>query len=293
MKFATVSTLRASTQPALIVGDQVFTVPYPDMYAVMEAGAEKAASRASKESLSFEEVKFLPPLKPNTLRDGYGFERHVLAASKIRGREVPPEWYEFPVFYYTNPISVFGHEDEIPHPASTDALDFELEIAAVIGARAKDLRPERVPDHIFGYTILNDWSARDIQRQEMKVGLGPAKGKDFAYSLGPLIVTQDELKDRADERPGVYDLEMTARLNGVQISKGNLKEIHWSFGDLIARASESVELLPGDVLGSGTVGSGCLLELTQAKGPWLKPGDVVELEVERIGVLRNTIAPKR
>jgi fumarylacetoacetate (FAA) hydrolase len=293
MKFATVSTLRASSQPALLLGDWVYTVPYPDMYAVMEAGAEKAASRASKEPLSFEEVKFLPPLKPNTLRDGYGFERHVRAANKIRGREVPAVWYEFPVFYYTNPISVFGHEDEIPHPVYTDALDFELEVAAVIGTRARDLRSERVSDHIFGFTIFNDWSARDVQRQEMKVGLGPAKGKDFASSLGPVIVTPDEMKDRADERPGVYDLEMIATLNGAPISKGNLNEIHWSFSDLIARASESVELLPGDVFGSGTVGSGCLLELTQAKGPWLKPGDVVELEVERIGILRNTIGPRR
>jgi fumarylacetoacetate (FAA) hydrolase len=123
----------------------------------------------------------------------------------------------------------------------------------------------------------------------MKVGLGPAKGKDFASSLGPLIVTREAIADRAEGRAGVYNLEMRARVNGVEMSKGNLKDIYWSFGEIIARASESVMLQPGDVIGSGTVGTGCLLELTKGQGPWLKPGDVVELEVERIGILRNTI----
>jgi fumarylacetoacetate (FAA) hydrolase len=152
-----------------------------------------------------------------------------------------------------------------------------------------DIKAEEAENHIFGYTIFNDWSARDVQRAEMKVGLGPAKGKDFASSLGPLIVTREALTDRAVGRAGVYDLSMTAKVNGAEMSRGNLKDIFWSFGEIIARASQSAMLYPGDVIGSGTVGTGCLLELTKGNGPWLQPGDVVELEVERIGTLRNTI----
>ncbi len=289
MKFATISTLRATTQPALVIGERVHTLPFADMYAVMEAGAAEAAKKASTDWLPMEEVKFLPPLKPFTLRDGYAFEQHVKTANKNRGREVPEEWYQFPVFYFTNPNAVFGHEDTIPYPPYTQAMDYELEIAAVIGKGGMNIKPEDAPDHIFGYTIFNDWSARDIQRKEMIVGLGPAKGKDFASSLGPLIVTHEALADKATGRPGVYDLEMVARVNGKEFSRGNWKDMHWSFGEIIARASESVMLYPGDVIGSGTVGTGCLLELTKFQGPWLNHGDVVELEVERIGVLRNTV----
>jgi fumarylacetoacetate (FAA) hydrolase len=289
MKFATISTGRASSQPALVLEDRVYTLPYPDMQAVIAAGAEKAASRASKEALSFDEVRFLSPLKPTTLRDAYAFEQHVVTANRNRGRDVPEEWYQFPVFYFTNPNAAFGHEDTIPYPSYTRAMDYELEIAAVIGKGGTDLKPEDVPAYIFGYTIFNDWSARDIQRKEMAVGLGPAKGKDFASSFGPLIVTHEALADKATGRPGVYDLTMTARINGQEFSRGNFQDIHWSFGEIIARVSECVKLNPGDVIGSGTVGTGCLLELTKFQGPWLEHGDVVELEIERIGVLRNTI----
>ena len=152
-----------------------------------------------------------------------------------------------------------------------------------------EIKPEEALQHIFGYTIFNDWSARDVQRKEMAVGLGPAKGKDFASAFGPVIVTHDSLADRATERPGVYDLAMMARVNGVEMSRGNFKDMHWSFGEIIARASDSVMLYPGDVIGSGTVGTGCLLELTKFQGPWLNHGDSVELEIERIGILRNKI----
>jgi fumarylacetoacetate (FAA) hydrolase len=290
MKFATVSTLRASSQPALVIEDRVHTLPYADMKAVIAAGAAKAASRTSKESLSLEEVNFHSPIHPTTLRDAYAFEQHVVTANRNRGREVPEEWYQFPVFYFTNPNAVFGHEDVIPYPPYTNAMDYELEIAAVIGKGGTNIKPEDVPSHIFGYTIFNDWSARDVQRKEMIVGLGPAKGKDFASSFGPVIATHESLADKATDRPGVYDLEMTARINGKEFSRGNFKDIHWSFGEIIARASEAVMLHPGDVIGSGTLGTGCLLELTKFQGPWLSHGDVVELEIERIGVLRNTIA---
>lgn len=289
MKFATVSTLRATSQPAIVMDDRIHTLPYPDMHAVIAAGAENAARKTSKEALTFDEVSFLSPLKPTTLRDGYAFEQHVKTANKNRGREVPEEWYQFPVFYFTNPNAVFGHEDVIPYPPYTQAMDYELEIAVIIGKAGINIKPEQAEQYIFGYTIFNDWSARDVQRKEMTVGLGPAKGKDFASSFGPVIITHESLADRSTGRPGVYDLEMVARVNGVEMSRGNFKDMHWSFGEIIARASDSVMLNPGDVIGSGTVGTGCLLELTKFQGPWLQRGDVVELEIERIGILRNTV----
>src|SRR6266542_3728493 len=291
MKFATVSTLRASSQPAIVVDDRVYTLPYPDMNAVMAAGAEKAARKASKEALSFDEVAFHSPIQPTTLRDAYAFETHVKTANRNRGQEVPENWYKFPVFYFSNPNNNYGHGDEIPYPSYTQALDYELEIAVVIGKSGINIEPEDAPNFIFGYTIFNDWSARDLQVQEMKVNFGPVKAKDFASSYGPVIVTPEEIADKATGRPGVYDLSMVARVNGVELSRGNFSDIYWSFGDIIARASQSVMLYPGDVIGSGTVGTGCLYELTKNQGPWLNHGDVVELEIERIGILRNTIAP--
>ena len=291
MRFATISTLRHTSQPALVIEDRVYTLSYPDMSAVIAAGAEVAASKKSNESLSVDDVKFLSPLKPNSLRDGYAFEQHVKTANKNRGRDVPQEWYEFPVFYFTNPNSIFGQDDVIPYPHYTNAMDYELEVAVVIGKGGMNIKAEDAEQHIFGYTIFNDWSARDVQRKEMAVGLGPAKGKDFASSFGPVIVTREALADKAVGRPGVYDLTMAARVNGVEMSRGNFKDMHWSFGEIIERASDSVTLYPGDVIGSGTVGTGCLLELTKFQGPWLRHGDVIELEIERIGVLRNTIAP--
>jgi fumarylacetoacetate (FAA) hydrolase len=289
MKFATISTLRATSQPALVKDDRVYTLPYPDMLAVIAAGAEEAARKASKDSLSIDEVKFLSPLKPLTLRDAYAFEAHVQTANRNRGQEVPENWYKFPVFYFSNPNNSFGPEDEIPYPAYSAAMDYELEIAAVIGKGGMDIKAEEAPNHIFGYTIFNDWSLRDVQVQEMKVNFGPVKAKDFASSFGPLIVTHESMAQKATSRPGVYDLSMLARVNGVEMSRGNFKDIYWSFGDIIARASQSVMLNPGDVIGSGTVGTGCLYELTKNQGPWLNHGDVVELEIEEIGILRNQI----
>jgi fumarylacetoacetate (FAA) hydrolase len=290
MKFATISTLRASSQPALVVEDRVHTLPYADMNAVIAAGAEKAAGRASRDSLSVDDVQFHSPIHPSTLRDAYAFETHVKTANRNRGQEVPENWYKFPVFYFSNPDNNYGHDDVIPYPAYTQALDYELEIAVVIGKAGIDIHPQDAPNHIFGYTIFNDWSARDVQMQEMRVNLGPAKSKDFACSFGPVIITPDELADKATERPGIYDLEMIGRINGKEFSRGNFNDIYWSFGDIIARASQSVMLHPGDVIGSGTVGTGCLYELTKNQGPWLNHGDMVELEIERIGILRNKIA---
>ncbi|PKN93903.1 MAG: fumarylacetoacetase [Chloroflexi bacterium HGW-Chloroflexi-6] len=236
-----------------------------------------------------ETVRLLSPIQPVSLRDAYAFEQHVRKANENRGRLVPEEWYRFPIFYYTNHNTVIGPDAPLACPRYTAALDYELEIAAVVGLGGKNLSATAAADHIFGVTVFNDWSARDIQRAEMKAGLGPAKGKDFASSLGPCIVTLDELADRAVGRPGVYDLSMTAAVNGEQRSAGNFKDIFWSFGEILARVSEEVQIHPGEVIGSGTVGTGCLLELTKAEGPWLQAGDVVELEIERIGILRNQI----
>jgi len=273
-----------------VIDERVRTLPYADMGAVIAAGAEKAASRASRDSLSLEEVTFHSPIQPNTLRDAYAFETHVKTANRNRGQDVPENWYKWPVFYFSNPSNNYGHEDIIPYPLYTQALDYELEIAVVIGKSGINIHPEDAPDYIFGYTIFNDWSARDLQVQEMKVNFGPVKSKDFACSFGPVIITSEEIADKATGRPGIYDLSMVARVNGVEMSRGNFNDIYWSFGDIIARASQSVMLRPGDVIGSGTVGTGCLYELTKNQGPWLNHGDIVELEIERIGVLRNTVA---
>lgn len=293
MIFATIQTPRADAVPALVKNGRVHPLPFQDMHAVIEVGAEEAARQASEASFAQDEVRFLAPLQPITLRDAYAFEQHVKTANQNRGREIPEEWYQFPVFYFTNPNSIFGDGDEIPYPHYTNALDFELEVAVVIGKAGINIKPENAQSHIFGYTIFNDWSARDVQRAEMKVGLGPAKGKDFASSLGPVIVTGEALVDHAVRRPGVFDLTMTARVNGTELSRGTFKDIYWSFGEIIARASDNAELRPGDVIGSGTVGTGCLLELTKTQGPWLNAGDVVELEIEKIGILKNIIGRKQ
>ncbi len=237
-----------------------------------------------------EAVSLHAPLeRPPSLRDFYAFEQHVVTAFANRDRQVPPEWYRAPVFYYSNPNAILAPNAALPCPVYTQELDYELEIACIISRPGRDILASQAESYIFGYTILNDWSARDEQRWEMRVGLGPAKGKDFASSLGPWIVTPDELSAKHTRRAGVYDLAMSARVNGEQRSRGNWKDLHYSFGQMIERASAQVWLLPGDVIGSGTVGSGCLLETTRGLGPWLQPGDLVELEIEGLGVLANTI----
>jgi 2-keto-4-pentenoate hydratase/2-oxohepta-3-ene-1,7-dioic acid hydratase in catechol pathway len=285
---------------ALIAEDRVVSLARGDlpteMLAFIQAGPDtweeaELLARQTQSVWPLDEVTLMAPLQsPPTLRDAYAFETHVKTANKNRGREVPEEWYEFPVFYYTNPGSITDPNTAIAKPAYTNALDYELEIAAIIGKPGKDLTPETAMEHIFGFTIFNDWSARDVQRKEMKVGLGPAKGKDFASTLGPWIVTPNEFAKRQTGRPGVYDSKMVARINGEERSRGNWSDMHFSFGEIIARASEGVMMRPGDVIGSGTVGTGCLLEITKGEGPWLKAGDSVELEIEGIGVLKNTVS---
>jgi fumarylacetoacetate (FAA) hydrolase len=235
------------------------------------------------------DVRIRPPIPhPPLIRDFYAFEDHVRAARARRGLQMPEEWYEFPAFYYSNPTMTYGPDDEVPYPSYTESLDYELEIACIIGKGGINIREEDAETHIAGYTIMNDWSARDVQVPEMKIGLGPAKAKDFATSLGPWLVTPDELQDKRGG-PGKFDLRMKATVNGKQLSDGNVRSMHWTFSQMIARASQSVELRAGEVFGSGTVGSGSILELGQEAHQWLKPGDHVELEIERLGVLRNRI----
>jgi 2-keto-4-pentenoate hydratase/2-oxohepta-3-ene-1,7-dioic acid hydratase in catechol pathway len=198
-----------------------------------------------------------------------------------------PEWYKFPVFYFSNHLAIKGDGEEIIKPRKSDCLDYELEIACIIGKEGRNITKEGADEYIFGYCILNDWSARDLQQEEIKVGLGPAKGKDFSTSIGPWIVTKDELEPFRQGKG--FNLSMRTRVNGILLSEGNMKDIFYSFAEMIARASEGVTLYPGEIIGSGTVGTGCILELGQAVHRWLEPGDRVEMEIDKLGVLKNRI----
>ena len=254
--------------PGRIEGDRVIQLAAQTLQSFLSGGG----SARDHAEYRLDAVELRPPvLHPPSVRDFYAFEQHVKTARANRGLEVPPEWYEIPVFYFSNPAAIFGPEDDVPYPQGTQELDYELEVAAIVGADGE----------IGGFTVMNDWSARDLQRAEMKVGLGPAKGKDFATSLGPIVVTPDEFDGS--------EAEMVARVNGEERSRGNLRDLHWAWDRLVEQAAKNTHLLPGDVIGSGTVGTGCILEL--GDGRWLRPGDEVELEVEGLGVLRNRIAP--
>lgn len=234
------------------------------------------------------EVRLIAPLPaPRSFRDFYAFEQHVKSARETRGLEMIPEWYQIPVFYFSNHLAIKGPEDNISKPIECNWLDFELEVACIIGKEGRNIKADEAEDYIFGYCILNDWSARDLQRQEMKVGLGPAKGKDFATSVGPWIITKDELEGLRSGKG--FDITMKAKVNGVLLSEGNMKDIYYSFGEMIERASAGVTLYPGEMLGSGTVGTGCILELGTEVHRWLQPGDVIEFEIDKLGVLKNSI----
>jgi fumarylacetoacetate (FAA) hydrolase len=229
----------------------------------------------------------LPPIA--SVRDFYAFEQHVKTCRAHRGLAMLPQWYEVPVFYFSNPACIIGHDDPVRAPTGSSALDYELELAVVVGRPARDLpADDSALDCLAGLTIMNDWSARDLQRTEMAVGLGPSKSKDFATSLGPGLVPLEQVRDTY--RDGRFHLSMLARVNGRTLSQGNAGSMYWTWPQLLAHASRDTVLRPGDVIGSGTVGTGCILELTpEAVGGWLQPGDVVELEIERLGMLRNRV----
>ena len=244
-------------------------------------------------ALPLSEARLLAPVIPPTMRDFSVFEQHIEGVIKDANPDatVPAVWYESPFCYFTNPNAVTGPGDEIPVPPGCRRLDLELEVAAVIGRSGRDLTPGEAGAYIAGYTIFNDWSARDLQMAEMRLGLGMCKGKDFANTLGPWIVTPDELEAYVDGDR--FDLELRAEVNGSALGTDTLANMAWSFPELVSYASRGTWVRPGDVLGSGTCGNGCLLELWGRRGreglPPLGPGDVVSLHVEGIGTLTNTV----
>lgn len=286
-----------STMKEFLEGEKPFMRLAQKVYKEIKSGIIKSGLKSNK-------TKLLSPVpQPTSMRDGYAFRQHVETARRNRGVPMIPEFDQFPVFYFTNHNAVFGEgiiEVEDDH---LQQLDFELECAIVIGKKGKNIPAEKADEYIAGFMIMNDWSARVLQMEEMKLNLGPAKGKDFATSLGPWLVTVDELEPYKIATPygNKYDLRMIARHNGKQVSDGNLKDMNWTFAELIERASYGVTLYSGDVIGSGTVGTGCYLELNgtwaleaKAKGEsftpiWINDGDEFELEIQGLGVLKNKI----
>ncbi len=244
------------------------------------------------EPVPLAEASLLAPVaEPPSIRDFYAFEQHVRTARSRRGLEMHPDWYELPAFYFTNPAAVIGPGDTVTAPPRSAELDYELEVACVLGRDGANLRLDDADRMVAGFMVMNDWSARDVQRREMQLSLGPAKGKDFATSLGPVLVTTSEFA------PGglreVPSAVMTATVNGVEWSRADLDGLWWSFAEMLVYASESAPVRHGDVLGSGTCGTGCILELSLVHGnekyPYLQPGDEVELEVTGLGVLANRV----
>jgi fumarylacetoacetate (FAA) hydrolase len=237
-------------------------------------------------------LAFGPPiLAPPTFRDFYAFEQHVGTMWRRRDMEIPEAWYRMPIFYFSNTSEMRGPGDPVWAPHGSTELDYELEVAALIDTPVRDLDAARGEEAIGGYTILNDWSARDLQREETTVRLGPAKGKDFASSIGPWLVTPDELADALTGKG--YDLAMTATVNGTELSRGTWSSARFSFGEMVERASADVRLRPGDLLGSGTVGTGCLLEVRdEILGRYLEAGDTVTLAIERLGELTAPVVQR-
>ncbi|MFG3201346.1 fumarylacetoacetate hydrolase family protein [Streptomyces sp. NPDC048192] len=295
-------------QPRLaVVDDEGVLYPVPGVRSLTEAVAAGdglpallgtgAAALAGPPGPHVSEVRLLPPLQPASVRDFVTFEEHVegVRRSVDGAAGVPEQWYRAPVFYFTNPHAIHGPHDDIPVPPGSAVLDFELEVGAVVGREGRDLAPGQARDHIIGYTVFNDWSARDLQSAEMKVGLGPCKGKDTATTLGPYLVTADELEPYRDA-DGFLRLGLTAEVNGEVVGRDLLSNMSWTFEEMTAYASRGTRVVPGDVLGSGTCGNGgCLAELWGRRGertpPPLGPGDTVSLTVEGIGTLTNTVVP--
>ena len=258
--------------------------------ALPESNAHSLTVNNKPIAYSESQVTILPPIQnPNSFRDFYAFEQHVRSARKLRGLDMHPDWFKIPIFYFSNTSALYGHKQSIPYPSGTKELDFELEFAIIIANGGTNIKRHEAHKYIAGYTICNDWSARDFQREEMAMNLGPAKGKDFASSFGPYMVTPDELNHALDNN-GKLHLRMTCHVNDKLISDGNTNDLYHPFTEMIKRASLNTNLLAGDILGSGTVGTGCILELRPENvGGWLKKGDVVRLEVEGLGILENTI----
>jgi 2-keto-4-pentenoate hydratase/2-oxohepta-3-ene-1,7-dioic acid hydratase in catechol pathway len=260
---------------AMAVADDPALVPPPAGEPVPLAGARLLA----------------PVAAPPSVRDFYAFEQHARIARAGRGQELPGDWYELPVFYFSNPHAVLGPGVPVAAPPRSRELDYELEVALVLGRGGRDVRPEEVDRMVAGFTVMNDWSARDVQRRELRLSMGPVKGKDFATSLGPWLVTRDEFAPQGLRE--VPAATMTARVNGVEYSRADLDTLWWSFAEMVVYAAEAAAVGAGDVLGSGTCPTGCILELSLVHGaeryPYLAPGDQVELEVDGLGVLANPV----
>jgi len=258
----------------------------------------KTALENGTPTISKDDVELVSPVpNPPSVRDAYAFRQHVATARRNRGLEMIPEFDEIPIFYFTNHHAVFGEGDFPIRQRHTEKLDFELECAAVIGKQGRDIVASEADDYITGFMIMNDFSARGLQMQEMKLNLGPAKGKDFGSSFGPWLVTKDELEHyKISSSDGDrYDLKMKAFVNGIQTSEDTLANMTWTFAKIIERVSYGVDIFAGDIIGSGTCGTGCFLELNGSKitdNQWLNPGDTVSLEIEALGTLSNKLMLK-
>jgi 2-keto-4-pentenoate hydratase/2-oxohepta-3-ene-1,7-dioic acid hydratase in catechol pathway len=288
---------------ACVVGEHGLHALPPDVTVLdlvragLPAALEAGTTALSAPPVPVEAVRLLPPLQAPTVRDYVAFEEHVEGVRKaIDGvAGVPAEWYQAPTFYFTNPYALIGAHDDVAVPPGSRRFDFELEVAVVVGRDGASLSPEQSRDAVFGYTILNDWSARDLQAREMRVSLGPAKGKDSATTLGPWLVTADELEPYRDDE-GFLTLDLRVSVNDAEIGQDLLSNMGWPFEELIAYASRGTRVMAGDVLGSGTCGNGgCLAELWGVRGdaapPPLQVGDVVEMTVEGLGTIRNRVVP--
>ncbi len=283
----------------------MFLTYWDDSFPVAQAGALllQEGSRSSNKGVPVESVQLLAPVPfPASCRDGYAFRQHVASARRNRGVEMIPEFDQYPVFYFTNHHSIQGPGDVNCMPDHLEKLDFELEAAIVICRHGRDIPATHADQYIGGLMIMNDLSARRLQMEEMLLNLGPAKGKDFATAIGPWLVTLDELHEfeipaKENHIGKSWNLEMKCRVNDVQVSLGNVGDMDWTFAEIIERASYGVDLYPGDVIGSGTVGTGCFLELNGTgklndpayKEQWLQSGDLVEMEIEQLGTLSNRI----
>tara|TARA_Y100001960_G_C14637327_1_gene808954 strand:+ start:70 stop:1056 length:987 start_codon:yes stop_codon:yes gene_type:complete len=278
-----------------VIQNKLYNVEPIFLISLINKGILTKNSTYKEDSLiELENIKILSPItKPNSLRDAYSFRQHVQAGRKARGLPMIEEFDLFPVYYYSNHSAITGPGNLFFNKKHLNQLDFELELSVVIGKEGKNISVENADEYIFGFMIMNDWSARDIQMQEMKLNLGPAKGKDFNTSLGPYLVTKDELENKISKtnRGNVYNLEMSASINEQKISEDNARNMHWTFAEIISHISNGTTLYPGDVIGSGTCATGCLYEinLTNKTNVWLKLNDVVKLEIEELGILENKI----
>lgn len=285
-----VATLRQGAAVLSEKGAHLLPMPVGELVGLgLERALEIGGAALAQAPVSWSEADLLLPYKPASVRDFVTFESHVegVRRSVDNASGVPEAWYDAPTFYFTNPHALYGPGAPIPRPATCRALDFELEVGVVLGAGGSDLSEAEAEAAVFGYTIVNDWSARDLQSREMQVGLGPAKGKDFATSIGPWIVTADELAS--------LDLDCRVAVNGEPVGGDRLSRMHWTFPQMIAYASRDSLVVAGDLLASGTTGGGgCLAELWGRRGeqtpPPLEPGDVVTMDVEGIGRLTGWVA---